>query len=347
MHKMMSSELNQYMSYISSLYYGSKPGKAPELLIQCLSQMQSSISDNKLYLTILLTGMLLILSGLYISEYKIPGQIGRIKLLLTSHIRCLKYLEAITDRYPFKLLSDKIRCSISYFMLQEIVQRSVVSALTLILPSIGLLIYFILNRGLNLWYTRLVMLALCITLPYYMFSLLTDYIKYRLRLKIPLLIDSFRSSFMMHYRIKPALRECGKSIDRVLGRIIERVSDSSDINKSLNAVRDRIDDTWFNIFALLIINYRENGGELIAQLYKLNRSITRYNNIERKKNKRLIWYEVFAVLASIFSLPAIMLINKLILGADAGIYYDTTAVSAKVILYSLLALTVVRVLRKM
>jgi Flp pilus assembly protein TadB len=306
--------------------------------------MQSSISHNKLYLTTLLTGILLILAGLYISEYKIPRQISRIKLLLTRNIKCL---EAITDRYPFKLLSDKISGSISYFMLHEIVQRSVASILTLFLPSVGIIIYFILNRGLNLWYTRLIMLALCIMLPYYIFSLLTDYIKYRLRLKIPLLIDNFRSSFMMHYRIKPALRECGKSIDRVFGRIIERVSDSSDLNRSLNAVRDRIDDTWFNIFVLLIINYRENGGELIAQLYKLNRSITRYNNIERKKNKRLIWYEMFAVLASIFSLPAIMLINKLILGVDAGIYYDTTAVSAKVILYSLLALVVVRVLRKM
>jgi hypothetical protein len=95
------------------------------------------------------------------------------------------------------------------------------------------------------------------------------------------------------------------------------------------------------------VNYRENGGELIAQLYKLNRSITRYNNIEKKKNKRLIWYEVFVIGASIFSLPAILLINKMILGINAGVYYDTTAAFTKVVIYSLLALVIVRVMRKM
>jgi len=95
------------------------------------------------------------------------------------------------------------------------------------------------------------------------------------------------------------------------------------------------------------VNYRENGGELIAQLYKLNRSITRYNNIEKKKNKRLIWYEVFVIFASIFSLPAILLINKMILGINVGLYYDATAAFTKVVIYSLLALVIVRVLRKM
>lgn len=152
---------------------------------------------------------------------------------------------------------------------------------------------------------------------------------------------------MTQYRVKPALQECSKNIGRTLGRIMGRVSDSSDINRSLYTIRDRIDDTWFNIFVMLIVNYRENGGELIAQLYKLNRSITRYNNIEKKKNKRLIWYEVFTVATSIFSLPVIILINNLILGMDAGLYYDTTAAFTKVILYSMFALAIVRLLRKM
>lgn len=348
MLKIMPSAINEYIKDIrNTADAGIVPDNLLERIMTCYFYIQSTISDKKLYLAMLLTGTLLVLTGIYLSVYKMPSQISRIKLAFISKIKYLQKLEAITDSYPFKLLSNKIRKSISYFMVSDIAQRSIVAVLTLILPAVGIILYFVLNPGLNLWYTKLIMFALCIMLPYYIFSLGADYIKYKLRLKIPLLIDSFRSSFMTHYRIKPALRECSKNIDKTLGRIIERVSDSSDINKSLYDIRDRINDTWFNIFVLLIVNYRENGGELIAQLYKLNRSITRYNNIEKKKNKRLIWYEVFTVLASIFSLPVIILINNLILGIDAGIYYDTTAAFTKVILYSMLALAVVRMLRKM
>jgi hypothetical protein len=171
--------------------------------------------------------------------------------------------------------------------------------------------------------------------------------KYNLRLKIPSLIDSFRSSFISHNRIKPALLECSNNIDKRLGNIILRVSDSSDLNESLSRVRDRINDTWFNIFVALLMNYRENGGELIRQLYKLNKTITRYNNIEKKKNKRLIWYEFFTLAASIFSLPTIIFLNKMILGTNVGLYYDTTASFARIMIYSLLALLIVRVLRRL
>jgi len=348
MLKTMLSSISEYVRDIENAADGGIiPDNLLERIVSYLFRIERTISGSRMYLAILLIGILLILMGIYISVYKKPAQINRIKLILISNIKYLKYLELITNRYPFKLLSDKIRSSISYFMAEDITQRSIVSVFTLILPAAGILLYCILNPGLNLWYTRLIMLALCIMLPYYIFTLAVDYIKYSLRLKIPLLVDSFRSSFMTQYRIKPALQECSKNIGRTLGRIMERVSDSSDINQSLYTIRDRIDDTWFNIFVLLIVNYRENGGELIAQLYKLNRSITRYNNIEKKKNKRLIWYEVFTVLTSIFSLPVIILINNLILGMDAGLYYDTTAAFTKVILYSLFALAIVRVLRKM
>jgi len=316
-------------------------------VVSNLYQIENIISNNKLYLAMILTGILLILIGMYISIYKKVFSINRKKLTLINNFKYLKYLEFITNRFPFKILSCKLNSSIAYFMVEDMVQRSLVAVFTIMLPTVGCLLYFTINIGLNLWYTRIIILVLCVMLPYYIFTLVVDYMKYSLRLKIPLLIDSFRSSFMMYYRIKPALQECCINNDKALGRIMLRVSDSSDLNESLCTIRDKIDDTWFNLFVLLLVNYRENGGELIAQLYKLNRSITRYNNIEKKKNKRLIWYEVFVIFASIFSLPAILLINKMILGINVGLYYDATAAFTKVVIYSLLALVIVRVLRKM
>ncbi len=323
------------------------PDNLFDQLVLNFYKLQSSILNNKIYLTLILLGILLILIGMYISIYKKPFLINRKKLALIKGIKYLKFIELITNRFPLKVLSGKLNSSITYFMLDNIVQRSVVAVLTIMLPMVGILLYCAINSGLQLWYAKFITLSLCIMLPYYIFSLAVDYMKYSIRLKIPLLIDSFRNSFMIHYRIKPALQECSSDNNRILGQIMRRVSDSSDLNYSLCTIRDKIDDTWFNIFVLLIINYRENGGELIAQLYKLNRSITRYNNIEKKKNKRLIWYEVFVIIASIFSLPTIMLINKLLLGIDVGLYYDATAAFTKVVIFSFSALVIVRVLRRM
>ncbi len=316
-------------------------------IISYILQLQDIILNNKLYLSMVLVGSLLILSGLYVSIYKKSLSKNKKQLRFVNIVRDIKHIELITNRFPLKVLSNKLNEAMSYFMIETGMQRGIVALLSLVLPFSGILLYLMIGGGLNLWYTRFITLALCIMLPYYIFTLAVDYMKYNIRLKIPLLIDSFRSSFMMHYRVKPALQECGKRTHKALGRIILRASDSSDLNESLCAIRDRVNDTWFNIFVLLILNYRENGGELIAQLYKLSRSITRYNNIEKKKNKRLIWYEVFVILTSIFSLPAIILLNKMILGLSAWSYYDTTSAFTKVMIFSVMALVVVRTLRRM
>ncbi len=319
----------------------------PQQIITYIFQLQDIILSNKLYLSMVLIGTLFILSGLYVSIYKKSFSKNKKQLRLVYIVRYIKYIELITNRFPLKILSDKLNEVMFYSMLEAVMQRGIVALLSLVLPCSGILLYLMISEGLNLWYTRLITLSLCIMLPYYIFTLAVDYMKYNIRLKIPLLIDGFRSSFMMHYRVKPALQECGKRTHKALGRIILRASDSSDLNESLCEIRERVNDTWFNIFVLLILNYRENGGELIAQLYKLSRSITRYNNIEKKKNKRLIWYEVFVILTSIFSLPAIILLNKMILGLSAWSYYDTTAAFTKVMIFSVMALVIVRTLRRM
>ncbi len=299
-----------------------------------------------LYITVL-TGTLLFLIGLNISRYSKSFSEKNKKLNRIKNSKKLSFIEILTNRYPLKILSEKLNNSLSYFMLEEAVQRRTVAIAAIFIPASGLLLFSSINMILNLWYTKLITLILCIMVPYYIFTLIIDYMKYNLKLKIPVLIDSFRSSFISHNRIKPALLECSQNIDKRLGNIILKVSDSSDLNKSLSKVRDRLNDPWFNIFVALLMNYRENGGELIKQLYKLNKTITRYNNIEKKKNKRLIWYEFFALAASIFSLPTIIFLNKIILGTNIGLYYDTTSSFARIILYSLGALLTVRILRRL
>lgn len=300
----------------------------------------------RLYIVLILLGLMLIFTGMYISVYKKSVMINYKKLKSIRTGKLINVLRILISRLPLKTLYSKLDKSLSCFMFKETVQQKMVIILTFLLPVLGLLMYIPLNSIMNLWYTKAATFLLCMMVPYYIFTLAADYMKYSLRLKIPVLIDSFRSSFMLHYRIKPALLDCSKNLDKSMGRIISRASDCSDLNESLIRIRDRINDTWFNIFVLLLVNYRENGGELMAQLYKLNRTITRYNNIEKKKNKRLIWYEVFTVAVSILSLPAVLIINKLILGVNAGGFYDATASFAKLAVFSLGALLIVRILRR-
>ncbi len=340
----MRNPIGSIQEYLQNLrFYFSVENNAIRLPSPILEILESLIK-NRLYLCFILVGLALLAWGLYISIYKNSHFKSSHKITVDKY---LSVLETFIRKTPLVFLSKKLEKAIGYFMLQESFQRKLVAAVTLVIPATGVSIYFLLADVLSLWYTKAATLALCLMVPYYIFTLVIDYIKYRLRLKIPVLIDSFRSCFVTSNRIKPALLECSKNIDRSLGRIISRASDSSDLNTNLCKMRDQINDTWFSIFVLLLLNYRENGGELIAQLYKLNRTITRYNNIEKKKNKRLIWYEVFTVGASIFSLPVILMLNKVILGSDAGVYYDTASSFTKVAVFSLGALLAVRLLRRL
>jgi hypothetical protein len=77
--------------------------------------------------------------------------------------------------------------------------------------------------------------------------------------------------------------------------------------------------------------------------------MTRYSNVEKKKNKRLIWYEMFTVCTSVFSIPAVFLINGLILGSDQGTLIDaqTNILISQVIGFSVLSLVIIRILRRM
>ncbi|EGD47781.1 hypothetical protein Cpap_2184 [Ruminiclostridium papyrosolvens DSM 2782] len=307
----------------------------------------SIINNYQPYIIIILSGLLLILTGIGISAYKGVLKESKYRIKRAKAGRFIQCLEVITEIFPLKYVSKRLDKALGYLILDNITQRKLVAIFSILIPIAGLLIYCTIEAIMKLWYTKLVALALCFMVPYYTFTLALDYLRYSIKQRIPSFIDSFRSSFVSQNRIKPALQECCSNANKHLARIMLRVSDSSDINDSLCAVRGRINDIWFNIFVTLLINYRENGGELINQLYKLNKTITRYNNIEKKKNRRLIWYEFFTLGASIFSLPVIMLINRMILGANMRLYYNTAQAAGKIAIYSLSALIIVRVLRRL
>lgn len=311
------------------------------------STLFSLINNYQPYIIIILLGLLLILTGIGISAYKGVLKESKYRIKRAKAGRFIECLEVITEIFPLKYVSKRLDKALGYLILDNIIQRKLVAIFSILIPVAGLLIYCTIEAIMKLWYTKFVALALCFMVPYYTFTLALDYLRYSIKQRIPSFIDSFRSSFVSHNRIKPALQECCSNTNKHLARIMLRVSDSSDINDSLCAVRERINDTWFNIFVTLLINYRENGGELINQLYKLNKTITRYNNIEKKKNRRLIWYEFFTLGASIFSLPVIMLINRMILGANMRLYYNTAQAAGKIAIYSLSALIIVRVLRRL
>lgn len=315
-------------------------GRLPSTLISIINNYQP-------YIIIILSGLLLILTGIGVSAYKGVLKESKYRIKRAKAGRFIECLEVITEIFPLKYVSKRLDKALGYLILDNITQRKLVAIFSILIPVAGLLIYCTIEAIMKLWYTKLVALALCFMVPYYTFTLALDYIRYSIKQRIPSFIDSFRSSFVSQNRIKPALQECCSNTNKHLARIMLRVSDSSDINDSLCAVRGRINDTWFNIFVTLLINYRENGGELINQLYKLNKTITRYNNIEKKKNRRLIWYEFFTLGASIFSLPVIMLINRMILGANMRLYYNTAQAAGKIAIYSLSALIIVRVLRRL
>jgi hypothetical protein len=201
----------------------------------------------------------------------------------------------------------------------------------------------------DIWYTRVLAILISIFLPYYLFTLILDLIRDKINRQVPGLIDEFRGAFLKHERIKPALLECSKHTGGSLGKVVERAVLSTDVIKSLQELKANINNVWFGIFTQLLINYKTNGGELVDQLYKLNKTMVLYNNLEKKKSKRLLWYEIFAISVAFISIPMIFWFNTKILGNEGFVTSDMKAnlIVSRIIGLSIFSLIVIRVLRKL
>lgn len=301
------------------------------------------------YVIGVLAGLISILIGLVFNSFhRATTKVSREKVALYL-LSITRILDRATSLFPLSWIKKDIISSLSITLLDENVMLLLSSFITLMIFLVSMLLAFLLHGVGQLWYVKILLAGVSVILPYYVATLFLDMYRYHIGRAIPKLIDEFRSSFIRNNKVRPALKECSLYIDKGLGGIIARAADSTFIEKSLDTMKQRLDNVWFNIFVVLLLNFKENGGELIDQLYKLNRTMTRYNNVEEKKNKRLIWYEVFAVCASVFSIPAIFLVNSLILGSDQGTLIDakTNIIISQVIGFSVLSLVIIRILRRM
>jgi len=298
-------------------------------------------------------GLFLILLGICYKTF--PGIDG---LVFDSDIYTKK---RISDRLIYKLLTkatgipviesfrDKFSdaLSIRTKTREEAQFKSSVMVICILLVSI---LNFILLKGIgNLWYTKALEAIISFFLPYYILTLIVDLERERVNNQVPRFIDEFRGAFLKDGRIKPALLESAKNIRGSLGNIIERAVLSTDTTKSLQTLKYNVGNIWFEVFIQLLINYKTNGGELIDQLYKLNKTMVLYNNLEKKKSKRLIWYEVFAVSIAFISIPVIYWVNYQILGGTGLVTSDIKAnlIVSRIIGSSIISLIIIRILRKL
>lgn len=305
--------------------------------------------NHLMYVITVIVGLVIILTGIILNSFRHPANKQDHKKVKHYLIITTRVLDRITSLFPLRLIRKDFKSSLSITLIEDNTIELISSLITLVIFFISILLVFLLLGVGQLWYARILLAGMGLVLPYYLATLFLDLYRYHIGRSIPKLIDEFRSSFIRHNKIRPALKECSLYIDKGLGRIIARAADSTFIEQSLNTLKQKFDNVWFNIFVVLLLNFKENGGELIDQLYRLNRTMTRYNNVEKKKNNRLIWYEVFAVCASVFSIPAIFLLNSLILGSDQGVLIDakTNIIISQVIGFSFLSLVIIRILRRM
>lgn len=309
-----------------------------------------------LLLIIALTGVMgivLILSGLFykvysgIAELLVAGSKPSTGNILTNIIYNALYK---TMGLPIiKNVRDKAEAAffINSFIKDVAVKRAGIASFTFLVFCL-FNILALKNVG-DLWYTKVFIILISIFLPYYLFTLILDLMKDKVNRQVPALIDEFRGAFLKHERIKPALLESARHTGGRLGEIVERAVLSTDVIKSLQDLKSTLNNIWFGIFAQLLINFKANGGELLEQLYKLNKTMVLYNNLEKKKSKRLIWYEIFAISVAFVSIPIIFWFNTKLLGSEGFIASDTEAnlIVSRIIGLSIFSLVVIRVLRKL
>ena len=302
---------------------------------------------NILYIITLIIGFTVLLIGIIFTPFSNSKLKTKKANLRKQHEYLGKILNKATSFIPMKQIKKRMSDGLEVTLIDEKNLGLITSTLTIFLVIISLLFSGILFGMGQLWYSKIMLSTMGIVLPFYTATLLLDLYRHRITRQIPQLIDEFRSSFIRYNKIRSALKECSKYIDRRLGRIILRASDSVFLEENLNSLGHQFDNVWFNIFVVLVLNFKENGGQLIEQLYKLNRTMSRYNAIEEKKSKRLIWYEVFAIASAFLSIPAIFWMNSIILGPESVVVdTKTNMMISQVMLFSAFSLIIVRVLRK-
>ncbi len=303
-----------------------------------------------LSLVLLAAGLALTIKGVFFPV--LPGISDTREKEKRRNLAVMKFVAAVLDRatsvYPLSKLKARLSCYPVFMPEDNVRLPAITGMLSILVLLTGTGLFRLLYRGGILWYVKLLLVTMSFFLPWHTLFLILDIYSYRIECQIPRLIDEFRSAFVKYGKIRPALLESCAYVDKSLGRIIYRASDDLYMEKSLQKLKTGFNNVWFNIFIILLSNYKQNGGELIEQLYKLNRTMTRYVNVERKRAKRLIWYEVFAVAVSAFSIPSIAWLNaKIAVEADVAGDPRINFIMARLIIFSMFSLFTVRILRRL
>jgi Flp pilus assembly protein TadB len=313
-----------------------------------MDKMLSYPTEIYIIAILLLLGLILAIAGFSISSYRsnvLYAQIKSRKKISTEKV--IRVMEVITELPIIRSVKKRIKESLEINMLEEYqlnLRANIFSLAVILISAFTLTILWGVGQ---LWYVKILLLIMSGFFPFYILTLALDVIRNNIQKQIPNLIDEFTSSFVTKPRVRDALLATSERLDKRFGKIIKSIADSPYIEDGLEELRNRMNNTWLNIFVTLIKNHKTAGGDLIEQLYHLKATISRYNKIEKKKNKRLIGYEIFAVVAAVFSVPIVLWINTAILGSDITLI-DTQAniIISRIILYSLVSLIVVRMVRR-
>lgn len=303
------------------------------------------------YIVILLAliGIIGIVVGISISTFDVGRVNTQVKARVKSNTeKTSKVLGIITNLPGLKQVKSGIKKALSFNLLEEYQLNIRANILTLSLLVISAIALTLLWQVGQLWYVKVLIVAVAVYFPYYLITLILDMMKNKLQKQIPGLIDEFASAFVNKPRIKDALFDTAKKLDKQFGQIIEKIADSPYIEDGLVTLRDKMDNTWLNIFVILIINHKTSGGNLVEQLYHLKTTVARYNKIEKKKNKRLIGYEMFTVLTAVFGVPTVFWVNRAMFGNDIMLVdAQANIIIARLIVLCVFSLVVIRALRRM
>ncbi len=215
---------------------------------------------------------------------------------------------------------------------------------------LGVIIFFILKSFIfTTWYIKFLLVVVSFYIPFLSLFFILDRKRDHINKSIPTIIDEFRSCFIEHKRVIPAIKKTHHMVNNNISKLLFDSVQMPDMDSALLEIREKINNVWFNIFIALIVNYKENGGELTKQLYKLNNTLTREINVQKKKNKRLLFYEIFTLLTPILAVPMIDYMNIIIFGNFEEINIDNIKnnyLTAGLFISSLLGAIILRLLRK-
>ncbi len=318
------------------------------LIEEIITTLSNLTTIYYIIFSLVLVGLIVLFAGINMTSYKgfLNTQLKVTKKRNTEKLS--RIFGKVTNLPIISTIKNSIKKAISYSIMEDYQLNIRADIMTIILIIVSVLMLVFLWGIGQLWYTKVLIVALSLFFPYYVLTFVLDIIKWSIQKQIPVLIDEFTSAFVSTPRVKDALLETSKRIDKKFGNILANIADSPYVENGLILLKDRLDDTWLNIFVTIIINHRTSGGDLVKQLYKLKSTVARYNKIQKKKDKRLVGYEIFAVIAAVFSVPLVFYVNTAMLGLDVILVdAQSNLMISNIILSSIFALVIMRMLRRM